>query len=140
MVLEPDLSNHRQISELTSKRVSTLRKRSEFLRLRAGKRYSAKSFILETKASEADENRDFSRVGYTVTKKVGNAVVRNRIRRRLREAVSRIFAEKSLPSHDYVLIGKYGALTQNFASMLKDLEQALDHVHRNGAKGSRKLN
>jgi ribonuclease P protein component len=140
MVLEPDLSKHRQISELTSKRVPTLKKRSEFLRLKAGKRYSAKSFILETKASETHRKTEYSRVGYTVTKKVGNAVVRNRIRRRLREAVSKTFAEKSLPTHDYVLIGKYGALTQNFASILKDLEQALDHVHRNGAKGSRKLN
>ena len=140
MVLEPDLSKHRQISELTSKRVPTLKKRSDFLRLRAGKRYSTKSLVLETKASEASTKTGFSRVGYTVTKKVGNAVIRNRIRRRLREVVSQTFPQKSLPNHDYVIIGKYGALTQNFASILKDLEQALDHVHSNGAKGSRKLN
>jgi len=134
------LSKHRQTSELTSKRVPTLKKRSDFLRLRAGKRYSTKSLILETKASEPNAKTKSSRVGYTVTKKVGNAVIRNRIRRRLREIVSKTFPEKSLPNHEYVIIGKYGALTRNFASILKDLEQALDHVHRNEAKGSRKLN
>ena len=140
MVLEPDLSKHRQISELTSKRVPTLKKRSDFLRLRTGRRYSTKSLVLESKITETTSSTEISRVGYTVTKKVGNAVIRNRIRRRLREAVSQIFPQKSLANHDYVIIGKYGALTQNFASILKDLEQALDHVHRNGAKGTRKLN
>ena len=140
MVLEPDLSKHRHISELTSKRVPTLKKRSDFLRLRTGKRYSTKSLVLETKASDTKEETKPSSVGYTVTKKVGNAVIRNRIRRRLREVVSQTFPDKSLPNHDYVIIGKYGALTRNFASILKDLEQALDHVHRNEAKGSKKLN
>lgn len=140
MILEPDLSKHRHISELTSKRVPTLKKRSDFLRLRAGKRYSTKSLVLETKASVERAKTEVPRVGYTVTKKVGNAVVRNRIRRRLRDVVSQTFPAKALPNHDYVIIGKYGALTQNFASIVKDLEQALDHVHRNGAKGSRKLN
>lgn len=140
MILEPDLSKHRQISELTSKRVPTLKKRSDFLRLRAGKRYSTKSLVLQAKASDSNSKTGFSRVGYTVTKKIGNAVIRNRIRRRLKEVVSQTFPKKSLPNHDYVIIGKHGALTRNFASILKDLEQALDHVHRNGAKGSGKLN
>lgn len=140
MVLEPDLSKHRQNSELTSKRVPTLKKRSDFLRLRTGKRYSTKSFVLETKASEQYKKTNFSRVGYTVTKKVGNAVIRNRIRRRLREVVSKTFPQKSLANHDYVIIGKYGALTRDFTSILKDLEQALDHVHRNEAKGFKKFN
>lgn len=134
------MSKHRQISEFTSTRVPTLKKRSDFLRLRAGKRFSTKSLILETKASETNAKTAISRVGYTVTKKVGNAVIRNRIRRRLREVVSKTFPDKSLPNYDYVIIGKYGALTRNFASILKDLEQALDHVHKNEAKGSRKLN
>lgn len=138
MILEPDLSKNRQISELTSQRVPTLQKRSDFLRLRSGKRYSTKSLVLETKAIINSENEQPARVGYTVTKKVGNAVVRNRIKRRLREAANESFALKSHPNHDYVIIGKHGALTQSFTSILKDLEQALDHVHRNGAKGSRK--
>jgi len=109
------LSKHRHNSELTSKRVPTLKKRS-------------------------DKKTNFSRVGYTVTKKVGNAVIRNRIRRRLREVVSKTFPQKSLANHDYVIIGKYGALTRDFTSILKDLEQALDHVHRNEAKGFKKFN
>jgi len=52
----------------------------------------------------------------------------------LREVVSKTFPQKSLANHDYVIIGKYGALTRDFTSILKDLEQALDHVHRNEAK------
>ena len=136
-MLEPDLSKHRQISELSSKSVSTLKKRSDFLRLRSGKRHTTKSLILQSAKIGPDKTDISVHVGYTVTKKVGNAVVRNRIRRRLREAVKQVFPLKSTPNHDYVIIGKHGALTQNFTSILKDLEQALDHVHRIKAKGSR---
>ncbi len=138
MILEPDLSKHRQISELTSQRVPTLKKRSDFLRLRSGKRYSTKSLVCQSKIIDDSENEQTARVGYTVTKKVGNAIIRNRIKRRLREAANITFPLKSHLNHDYVIIGKHGALTQNFTSILKDLEQAIDHVHRNGAKGSRK--
>lgn len=134
------MSNNRQFSELTSNRVPTLKKRSDFLRLRSGKRYSTKSFVLEAKALETSGTECPSRIGYTVTKKVGNAVVRNRIKRRLRNVVNEVFPAKSRVNHDYVVIGKYGALTRNYTSILKDLEQALDHVHRNKAKGSRNFN
>jgi ribonuclease P protein component len=106
--------------------------------LRSGKRYSTKSLVLQSKAINDSENELTPRVGYTVTRKVGNAIIRNRIKRRLREAANITFPLKSQVNHDYVIIGKHGALTQNFTSILKDLEQALDHVHRNGAKGSRK--
>ena len=134
------MTKNRQISELTSQRVPTLKKRSDFLRLRSGKRCSTKTLVLQSRAIDTEKPRQVVRVGYTVTKKVGNAVVRNRIKRRLREAANKTFPLKSRPNHDYVIIGKHGALTQSFASILKDLEQALDHVHRNGAKGSRNIN
>ena len=133
------MSKNRQISELSSQRVPTLRKRSDFLRLRSGKRFSAKTLILQSKTNDTQDKQQPTRVGYTVTKQVGNAVVRNRIKRRLREAANKTFPLKSRPNHDYVIIGKHGALTQSFASILKDLEQALDHVHKNGAKGTRKI-
>ena len=143
MILEPDLSKNRQNSEFTSKRVSTLKKRSDFLRLRGGKRYTTKSLVLQSaklEVSSEKSNEMAPRVGYTVTKKVGNAVVRNRIKRRLREVAQKVIPDKSKPHHDYVIIGKHGALTRDFLSIQKDLEQALDHVHRNEAKGSQKIN
>lgn len=139
MTLEPDLSHNRHNSEILSKRVSTLKKRSEFLRLRNGKRCSTKSLILQSLPIEqnACEATDLQ-VGYTVTKKVGNSVVRNRVKRRLRAAVTHVFPQKAQSSHNYVIIGKHGALTQSFASILKDMEQALDHVHKNRSKDTHK--
>lgn len=88
-------------------------------------------------AQHTSAERTSPMVGYTVTKKVGNSVVRNRIKRRLRAAVSTVFPKKARPSFDYVIIGKHGALTQSFTSVLKDLEQALDHVHKNRSKGAK---
>lgn len=133
------MSKHRHTSELTSSRVPTLKKRSDFLRLRDGKRYSAKTLVLQSSNKPDAAKTSSPRVGYTVTKKVGNAVVRNRIRRRLKEAAARVFDAKARKDSDYVIIGKYGALTANYTSILKDLEQALDHVHGNKAKGFRNL-
>lgn len=139
MMLEPDLSKNRQTSELYFKCVPTLKKRSEFLRLRSGKRCSTKTLVLQSSMTATQEYATAPRVGYTVTKKVGNSVIRNRIRRRLREAVKQVFPLKSKSNHDYVIIGKYAALTHSFTTILKDLEQALDHVHRNKAKGIKNL-
>lgn len=138
-MMEPDLSKNRQTSEFTSKRVPTLKKRSDFLRLRTGKRVSTTSIVVEAKAIEGPNERHTPSVGYTVTKKVGNAIVRNRIKRRLRACVAQVFFDKSKPNYDYVIIGKKAALTRNFTSILKDLEQALDQLHSNKAKGSKKL-
>lgn len=129
------MSGNQQTSEFTSKRVPTLKKRSDFLRLRSGKRISTKSIVVEAKAIEGLNERPGPSVGYTVTKKVGNAIVRNRIKRRLRACVSQVFPDKSKSNYDYVIIGKKAALTRNFTSILKDLEQALDQLHSNKAKG-----
>jgi len=137
-ILEPDLSKNRHNSELYSLSVPTLKKRSDFLRLRSGKRFATRTLVLQSKKSIQPLKGQEPRIGYTVTKKVGNAVVRNRIRRRLRAAAREVFAYKARKNHDYVVIGKHGALTAGYTSILKDFEQALDHVHGNKAKGSEK--
>ena len=62
------------------------------------------------------------RVGYTVSKKVGSAVERNRVRRRLRELVRRNGAPLMRPRCDYVLVGRRVALSRDFGAMSEDLE------------------
>ena len=70
------------------------------------------------------------RVGFTTTKRLGNAVVRNRIRRRLREVARLNLAALARPGHDYVLIGRPPALERAFGDLTKDLISALKRLHR----------
>ncbi|SDG74191.1 ribonuclease P protein component [Roseospirillum parvum] len=64
-------------------------------------------------------------LGFTCSKKVGNAVARNRARRRLREAARRVLPEAALPGRDYVLIGRPETLERPFAKLVSDLHIAL---------------
>ena len=86
------------------------------------------------------------RVGFTVSKQVGNAVERNRVRRRLREVVrlSAAGADRMCPGHDYVLVGRRAALAAPFGEMVRELGSALRRVHAQiraapcgGASGAR---
>lgn len=100
-----------------------LKKRADFLALRNGDRVGAASFLM-VRRRRADGDPSL-RVGLTVTKKLGKAVVRNRIRRRLRES-----ARAVVPSHgeggcDYLLIARGPALTRNYADLLDDMKRAL---------------
>lgn len=67
-----------------------------------------------------------ARVGFTVTKKVGNAVTRNRTRRRLKEAARLLFKERPVAGVDLVLVGREATRTRPFAALLDDLARALD--------------
>ncbi len=115
----------------------TLKKRSEFLRIRGGARWSSASFVLETKTraivkgavEAAPDLASPPRFGFTVTKQLGNAVVRNRIRRRLKAAIDLLAGTKAQPGYDYVLIARTPALTRPFADLKKELEDALHRVH-----------
>ena len=70
-----------------------------------------------------------ARVGFTTTKKLGNAVVRNRIRRRLRETARALLAQKALTGYDYVLIGRVSSGERPYAMLLNDLDSALRRLH-----------
>lgn len=70
------------------------------------------------------------RVGFTTTRKLGNAVVRNRIRRRLREVARLRLGEIAMPGHDYVLIGRDKSLDRPFSQLETDLTSALKRLHR----------
>lgn len=110
--------------------LETLKKRAEYLRVRGGSRWSTASATLEGKPRQDPAGAEAPpRFGFTVTKKMGGAVVRNRIRRRLKAAITAISAAHARPGFDYVLIARPAALTQSFAALKKDLEDAFHRVH-----------
>ena len=70
-----------------------------------------------------------ARIGFTVSRKVGNAVVRNRVRRRLREVARLMPQDRLRCGHDYVLVGRRAALTLPFSRMMEDFDRALHKAH-----------
>ncbi len=123
--------------------LETLKKRADFLRLRGGARFATPSFVVETRprVKNAPNAQDAApetaaseaRFGFTVTKKLGGAVIRNRIRRRLKAAVRLVAPALAHPGHDYVLVARQTALDRPFADLKKDLERALQRVHHPAA-------
>lgn len=107
-------------------RFEFLKKRSDYLALRSGDRASTPSFLMARRRREVDGG--VARIGLTVTKALGTAVVRNRIRRRLREVVRAEFAERADSRCDYVLIARAGALTRSFPQLLDDFRRALQRL------------
>ena len=104
-----------------------LRQRADFLAVAGGPRVNATAFVVQSRARGDDGP---VRVGFTVTKKVGTATERNRIRRRLRELVRRLDQGSIRPHSDYVLVGRRAALAADFAAMLDDLRSALRRLER----------
>src|SRR5436190_6469020 len=102
-----------------------LKQRADFLAAARGIKASASAFVLQARPRQ---DAGPARFGFTVSKKVGNAVERNRVRRRLREMV-RISAVAARAGHDYVVIGRRAALTAPFAQMLEDFARAVRTVH-----------
>ena len=85
-------------------------------------------FLLQAAPAPVDQPPPVVRVGFTVSKKVGNAVVRNRVRRRLREIARQVIPGQARPDLDYVLVGRQGALERDFALMRQELVEALKRL------------
>ncbi|MCP1212198.1 ribonuclease P protein component [Acetobacter okinawensis] len=100
-----------------------LKKRKEFLFMAAKGRKAPVSGLVLQLFRRPDS--DPARVGFTVTKKVGNAVVRNRVRRRLREVVRRVEADTPLNGLDLVLIGRGSTRQRAFDALVADFRKAL---------------
>ena len=108
--------------------VVTLRVRADFLAANRGRKVVMDGFLLQ--ARKRGDETGAMRVGFTCSKKVGNAVARNRAKRRLREIARLTLPTKGRAGWDYVLIGR-PVLTAStpFPKMLEDLSRALDRAH-----------
>jgi len=112
-----------------------LKKRSEFLAVAGtNRRYTTPGLVLQARQTTSDEHvgigelraqRSAVRVGFTATKKVGNAVVRNRARRRLRAAVAEVMDGFTARPADLVLVARQGTITRPYGDLKNDLRLAL---------------
>ena len=110
--------------------LATLTERADFLRAARAGRAAMPGFVLQARERAKGEAEGI-RVGFTCSKKVGNAVARNRAKRRLREAARVVIPRRGRDGWDYVLIGRAEVTaSQPFDALCADLERALDRVHR----------
>lgn len=103
-----------------------LRQRADFLAAATGPRAPVSGFVLQARQRKEPGS---ARVGFTVSKKVGNSVERNRVKRRLREIVRLAPQGRIQAGYDYVLVGRRAALDLPFERMAQDFERALNRVH-----------
>jgi len=125
-----DLAGKVGHSPAFSSRLQTLKGRPDFLRAARACRASMPGFLLQARERGGDEPQHVIRVGFTCSGKLGNAVVRNRAKRRLREVVRMVLPGHGRPGWDYVLVGRPGkTATRPFDRLLADLRAALRQVH-----------
>jgi ribonuclease P protein component len=114
-----------------------LTKRAEFQRVSRGRRASVGTFTLQSRRRDGagTEPDSGARVGLTVTKSVGGAVVRNRVRRRLKEALRAAAPLEAERDHDYVLMVRREALGRRFTALVDDLRTAFRAARRGDTDG-----
>ena len=114
--------------------LARLKKRADFQRAARGMRWRGEAFALQARRREEDAAPRGARVGLTAARKIGGAVARNRMRRRLKEALRLTRNLETRDDHDYVLIAQREALTQRFEGLCADLARGFAAVN---AKSSR---
>jgi ribonuclease P protein component len=114
--------------------------RADFLRVAAaGRRAVQPGLILQAAARpQSSAVAAALAVGFTASRKVGNAVRRNRAKRRLRAAAAALIPAQGTPGTDYVLIARAGTADRPYAALLADLAAALRRVERSAAPGERR--
>ncbi len=106
---------------IPSSRPATLRRRADFLAANRGLRIARPGFVLLSRANGGQGQR----FGITVTKRIGNAVVRNRMKRRFRELLREVLPAHGLADTDHVLIGREGGVERDFGKLREELVAAL---------------
>lgn len=112
--------------------IQTLTRRRDFLAANAGRRAPMPGFVLLV--HPRDDGDPTMRVGFTVTKKIGNAVVRNRMKRRLRSLARELLPTQGIAGADHVLIGRNGGIERDFDSLRRELGKALGKVARQASQ------
>lgn len=107
-------------------KLDTIRKRADFVAMRDARRGVAHSVTVQARAAAPEQTA--VRLGFTATKKLGNAVVRNRSKRRLRAAIRTVLAEKPIAPHDLVLIAREALAERDYQTLLQDLRYCLKKV------------
>jgi len=116
------------VSLCASPKLQVLQHRADFLRAASARRQGSPGLLLQARARHDDSPA--VRVGFTCSKKIGNAVARNRAKRRLRELARAVLTTGGHPGWDYVLVGRPGAtIDRPYALLLSDLATALARVH-----------
>jgi ribonuclease P protein component len=113
---------------LTSLKIERITKRPDFLRANTGKKCVTSVAILRVIPSAQTKPR-LCRVGFTVSSACGNAVTRNRIKRRLRAAVAKLWPNQAREGFDYVLIGRAGSEKSEYQTIVNELSKALQKLH-----------
>jgi ribonuclease P protein component len=111
-----------------AQRLVTLRKRADFLAANRGKRFPTPGFVLLVRPR--DDGSDAMRVGFTVTRKIGNAVVRNRMKRRFRELARELIAAGGVRGADHVMIGRAGGVEREYSLLRDELRKALAKANK----------
>ena len=112
---------------------SIITKRADFLAANRGKRYATPGFVLLV--SDRRDDDPAIRLGITITKKVGNAVIRNRMRRRFRELMREMLTDKGKAGADHILIGRDGGIEKDFAELRTDMAKALEKLCKSSPSG-----
>lgn len=107
-----------------------LKTRADFLRAARGIRRVEGAITLETCPTPTPAPDAPVRVGFTASKKIGNAVARNRAKRRLRAAAHELLPLLGRPGHDYVLVARATTGDRPFPALLSDITKALSAAHR----------